>query len=135
MKFFNGVFDIKKSLAKLTQLFTTRPAPATNEFIPKVTSMLEKYRELFQGDCPYVLNPTLSKKQVDQFESQAGIVLPPGYRDFLLHIGNGAAGTRPFPLSLSHVNNCLDAPVDAVSMGDVYRITGRLCGTVYSITR
>ncbi|WP_253735824.1 SMI1/KNR4 family protein [Paenibacillus sp. FJAT-26967] len=56
-----------------------------------------------------MLNPALSEKQVNQFESQAGIILPSGYKDFLLHIGNGAAGTKPFPLSLTNANDCLES--------------------------
>ncbi|RCX20742.1 SMI1/KNR4 family protein SUKH-1 [Fontibacillus phaseoli] len=84
-------------------------APQTSEFIQKVTMMLEEYKSLYPEHCPYVLNERLSMSQVEQFESAAGITLPQDYRDFLIHIGNGAAKKRQIPLSLSHAKDCLES--------------------------
>ncbi|WP_410771527.1 SMI1/KNR4 family protein [Fontibacillus sp. BL9] len=84
-------------------------ASPASEFIHKVTRLLDEYRSLYQGQGPYVLNEKLSKSEVEKFESAAGIKLPQDYRDFLIHIGDGAAKKRQFPLSLSHAKDCLES--------------------------
>lgn len=83
--------------------------PQTSEFIHKVTLLLDEYRSLYQGPCPYVLNEKLSVSEVEAFESASGAPLPQDYRDFLIHIGNGAAKKRQFPLSLSHAKDCMES--------------------------
>lgn len=49
----------------------------------------------------YVLHPPASAEAVAEFETRCGIALPEGYRQFLLHVGNGGgahegAGAGPF---------------------------------------
>ncbi|MHA7964791.1 SMI1/KNR4 family protein [Paenibacillus sp. CAU 1782] len=62
---------------------------------------MEKYSSLYNGASPYSPNPALSEDEVRQFEKKSHIILPPGFRDFLLHIGNGGKEHRKFPLPLS----------------------------------
>ncbi len=83
--------------------------PQPTEFIHKITMLLDEYSSLHQGQCPYVLNEKLTKNQVEKFESEAGIPLPQDYRDFLIHVGDGTAEKRQFPLSLSHAKDCLES--------------------------
>ncbi|MEN7551515.1 SMI1/KNR4 family protein [Rapidithrix thailandica] len=40
----------------------------------------------------YQFNPCLTEKEIQTFEEENSIQLPSGYREFLLHIGNGGAG-------------------------------------------
>ncbi len=40
----------------------------------------------------FELYPSLTDSEVADFEEQHGVALPPEYRDFLVHIGNGGAG-------------------------------------------
>lgn len=82
--------------------------PQPSEFIQTVNKLLDEYKGLYQGECPYVLHERLSESQVEQFEAAAGTPLPQDYRDFLIHIGDGAAKKRQFPLSLSHAKACLE---------------------------
>ncbi|MNZ96266.1 hypothetical protein D3C78_1154520 [compost metagenome] len=70
--------------------------------------MLEQYKALFEDNCPYTLNEKVSLEKIKQFEAMANIVLPQGYKDFLLYIGNGAKQHRQFPLSISHATDCLE---------------------------
>lgn len=70
-------------------------------FIAEAFDLLEKYRSLYNGASPYSLNKTLSEEEIQHFEKKSRIVLPQGYRDFLLHIGNGGKEHRQFPLPLS----------------------------------
>lgn len=83
--------------------------PQISEFIHRVTVLLDEYRSLYQGQYPYVLNEKLSVSEVAAFESAAGAKLPQDYRDFLIHIGNGTAKKRQFPLSLSHAKDCMES--------------------------
>ncbi|WP_334075042.1 SMI1/KNR4 family protein [Paenibacillus sp. A14] len=82
--------------------------PQPSEFIQTVNMLLNEYKDLYQGECPYVLNEGLSESQVEEFEAAAGTTLPQDYRDFLIHIGDGAAKKRQFPLSLSHAKDCME---------------------------
>jgi len=40
----------------------------------------------------FALNPVLPESEVVRFENKHGISLPPDYRGFLTHLGNGGAG-------------------------------------------
>lgn len=81
----------------------------TSEFIHKVILLLEEYGSLYQEQAPYTFNEKLSISEVEKFESAAGARLPLDYRDFLIHIGNGAAAKQQFPLSLSHAKECMES--------------------------
>ncbi|MFS0557821.1 SMI1/KNR4 family protein [Brevibacillus sp. 179-C9.3 HS] len=80
-------------------------------FITKVEQLLDQYRSLYDGDCPYILNERLTLEQIEQFEASAKIILPQDYKDFLFHIGNGGKYARQFPLSLSHAKDCLEESI------------------------
>ncbi|RNB74223.1 SMI1/KNR4 family protein [Brevibacillus invocatus] len=51
----------------------------------------------------------MTLEKIEHFEATANIELPQDYRDFLLHIGDGARQDRQFPLSLSHAKDCLES--------------------------
>ncbi|KOY85104.1 hypothetical protein AD998_02100 [bacterium 336/3] len=60
----------------------------------KIQSILEKItlintQRKEEGKKPYTLNPTLSEKEIIDFEKKYQIQLPEEYKAFLLHIGNG----------------------------------------------
>ena len=44
------------------------------------------------------LEPVLTRAQVEAFEEHYGVTLPKGYRQFLLHIGNGGNGPMAYGL-------------------------------------
>lgn len=50
----------------------------------------------------YRMGAPLSESQVAAFEEQYNVILPMGYRDFLLHIGSGGAGPYYGVLPLGH---------------------------------
>jgi len=50
------------------------------------------YRVFGAGDHRYQLAPPLADEYVQALEQEQGIVLPPGYRQFLIQAGNGGAG-------------------------------------------
>lgn len=79
-----------------------------SSFLLQVEHMLEQYRRLYDGNCPYVLNPPLTAEHIAHFEAAAHIELPQDYRDFLLHIGDGGKQKRQFPLPLSRARDCLE---------------------------
>lgn len=89
-------------ISALTSRFKgSRKDAAQSPFVTEAFDLLEKYNSLYNGASPYRLNNTLSEKEIQQFEKKSQIVLPQGYRDFLLHIGNGGKAHRQFPLPLS----------------------------------
>ena len=59
------------------------------------------------------LGVPLAESKIAEFERETGITLPAGYRDFLLHVGNGGDGPPDYgmlPLGL----NGIDAPATEV---------------------
>ena len=100
------------------QKFMTATSPKS-EFITKVEQMLDQYQSLYDGNCPYSLNDQLTLEKIEHFEATANIELPQDYRDFLLHIGDGARQDRQFPLSLSHAKDCLESSLQE-SVGFAY---------------
>ena len=78
--------------------------------LEELRSLLEKARtadaDLKQFGAEshkYQWNPPASLKEIEEFEQETGIVLPDGYRNFLLQAGNGGAGPfyGIFPISAS----------------------------------
>lgn len=54
---------------------------------------LDQDLEVFGADThEYILNPTLSTKEVSQFEQEHKVTLPLDYVDFITQIGNGGVG-------------------------------------------
>ena len=103
---------MKKIVKAIEGLFKqeTNAAPKS-AFIMQVEQMLDQYERLFEDGSPYVLNNKLTRAQVEQFEAMANIALPADYKEFLLHIGDGAVRDRQFPLSLSHARDCLETSI------------------------
>ena len=60
----------------------------------------------------YQWNPPASLKEIEEFEQGTGIVLPDGYRDFLLQAGNGGAGPFYGLFSLAQVKGWLGWQVE-----------------------
>ena len=78
--------------------------------LEELRSLLEKARtadaalKQFGAEShKYQWNPPASLKEIEEFEQETGIVLPDGYRNFLLQAGNGGAGPfyGLFPISES----------------------------------
>ena len=78
--------------------------------LEELRSLLEKARtadaalKQFGAEShKYQWNPPASLKEIEEFEQETGIVLPDGYRNFLLQAGNGGAGPfyGLFPISAS----------------------------------
>ena len=78
--------------------------------LEELRSLLEKARtadaalKQFGAEShKYQWNPPASLKEIEEFEQETGIVLPDGYRNFLLQAGNGGAGPfyGIFPISAS----------------------------------
>ena len=86
-------------------------AAMSNTFpIVELRSLLEKakvtdaaLKQFGAESHKYQWNPPASLKEIEEFEQETGIVLPDGYRNFLLQAGNGGAGPfyGLFPISAS----------------------------------
>lgn len=70
----------------------------------------------------------LKEDKVEAFENQHKIVLPKGYRDFLLHIGNGGlgpgAGILPLDLQKTY-SNLHNSRIDPVAFNKLFRFDGK----------
>ena len=69
----------------------------------EVLKSLDTDFEVFGASAhQYVLNPTLSAKEISGFEKKHHLKFPQAYRDFLMEIGNGGAGPSygVFPMGL-----------------------------------
>ncbi len=78
--------------------------------IEELRSLLEKakvtdaaLKQFGAEQHKYQWNPPASLKEIEEFEQETGVVLPDGYRNFLLQAGNGGAGPfyGLFPISAS----------------------------------
>ena len=78
--------------------------------IEELRSLLEKakvtdaaLKQFGAESHKYQWNPPASLKEIEEFEQETGVVLPDGYRNFLLQAGNGGAGPfyGLFPISAS----------------------------------
>ena len=78
--------------------------------IEELRSLLEKakvtdaaLKQFGAKQHKYQWNPPASLKEIEEFEQETGVVLPDGYRNFLLQAGNGGAGPfyGLFPISAS----------------------------------
>ena len=77
----------------------------------RIASKLERLRAIdvfclfFGADAHrYELNDVISEAEIRSFESAHGIVLPEGYRSFLLEIGDGGAGPDYGLAELQHTH-------------------------------
>lgn len=87
--------------------------------IEELRSLLEKakvtdaaLKQFGAQNHKYQWNPPASLKEIEEFEQETGILLPDGYRNFLLQAGNGGAGPFYGLFSLEQVKGWLSWQVE-----------------------